>query len=367
LKVVGQGEGDASIGRQRMSFLASEGAVPAKEFLLSAPQDWSEAPAGSNSGVSVILRTRDRPEFLRRAVENIGAQTFRDIGVWVVNDGGDVRETEDIVKRGLPSSVAIDFIHNPTSVGRPSALNLAFAKVDREFFCVHDDDDTWSERFLATMVGYLRQPSGAQYIGVACDTDTIVESLIDGRIVQHTRRPHRRDRGTLSLFEALNFFSHPPPISLLTRSRALALVPRNNSAMSVMYDCEWLARLLLIADVGAIPSVLAFYHLREQDDDELGAARNAIFEHGEEFHRLRTLLENELFRDDIAAGRPGLGFALSFAHRWVERDRHSLNDEGVRFVERKAKAYFRRKTLRRRIKNAMLGAIGRKPPADSPL
>ncbi len=312
----------------------------------------------------MILRTRNRPEFLRRAVESIGAQTFPDIGVCVVNDGGDPQETEDVVQRGLPSSVAIEFIHNLTSVGRPAALNLGLAKVDREFFCVHDDDDTWSERFLATAVGYLRQPSGAQYVGVACDTDTIVESLIDGRIVQQTRRPHRRDRGVLSLFDALNFFSHPPPISLLTRSRALALVPRNNTAMSVMYDCEWLARLLLTADVGAIPSVLAFYHLREQDDDKLGAARNSIFEHGEEFRRLRTLMENELLRGDIAAGRPGLGFALSFAHRWAERDRHGLNGEGVRFIERKAKAYFRRKDLRRRIKNALLGAIIRKPRVD---
>jgi len=314
----------------------------------------------------VILRTRNRPEFLRRAVENIGAQTFRDIGVWVVNDGGDVRETEDIVKRGLPSSVSIDFIHNPTSVGRPSALNLALAKVDREFFCVHDDDDTWSEQFLATMVGFLRQPSGAQYIGVACETDTIVESLIGGRIVQQARRPHRRGQGALSLFDSLDFTSHPPPIAMLTRSRALALVPRNNPAMSVMYDCEWLARLLLAADVGAIPSVLAYCHLREQDDDELGAARNSIFEHLAEFYRLRTLLENELLRDDIAAGRPGLGFAFSFVQRWSARTRHSLNEDGVRFIERQAKAYFRRKTLRRRIKNAVMGAILRKPREDTP-
>jgi glycosyltransferase involved in cell wall biosynthesis len=340
--------------------------VPAREFLLSASQDWSEAPAGGKPGVSVILRTRDRPEFLRRAVKSIGAQTFRDIGVCVVNDGGDVRETEDIVQRGLPGSIAVDFIHNPTSVGRPAALNLGFAKIDREFFCVHDDDDTWSEQFLATAVAYLHQPSGAQFIGAACDADAIVESLIDGRIVEQKRLSHRRHRGALSLFDALDFFCHPPPISLLTRSRALALVSRNNTAMSVMYDCEWLARLLLIADVGAIPSVLAFYHLREQGGDELGAARNSIFEHGAEFQRLRTLLENELLRDDIAAGRPGLGFALSLAHRGAERDRHALSDEGVRFIERKAKAYFRRKTLRRRIKNAVLGALRRKPREDSP-
>jgi hypothetical protein len=132
--------------------------------------------------------------------------------------------------------------------------------------------------------------------------------------------------------------------------------------MQVMYDCEWLVRVLLTADVGFVPSTLAFYHHREQDGDELGAARNSIFELGDDFHRLRVLMENELLRADFAAGRLGLGYALAVAHRSRRNDHgSSLSHDGARFIERKAKAYFRRKALRRRIKNALLGLIARKP------
>jgi glycosyltransferase involved in cell wall biosynthesis len=340
--------------------------MPAREFFLSAPQDWSQAPAGCKPGVSVILRTRDRPQFLERALASISAQDFADIGVCVVNDGGDPIKTEEIVRRSLSAAIAVEIVHNPTALGRPAARDLGFASVDREFFCVHDDDDAWSERFLATMVAFLREPGAARYVGVACDADAIVESMVGDRVVEVKRRPYRRLRGALSLFDSLDFLSHPPPISVLMRARALELAPRNNLAMPVMYDCEWLARVLLAADVGALASVLAFYHHREQDGDALGAARNSIFEFGDEFDRLRMLMENELLRTDFASGRLGLGFVLSVAQRAGARERRELSEDGVRFVERKAKAYFQRKTLRRRLKRALLRAIGREPGRDAP-
>jgi len=57
---------------------------------------------------------------------------------------------------------------------------------------------------------------------------------------------------------------------------------------------------------------------------------------------------------------------LSVAHRsrWSVHS-SSLSHDGARFIERKAKAYFRRKTLRRRIKNALFGLVARKPRGDA--
>ncbi|THD42143.1 MAG: glycosyltransferase family 2 protein [Bradyrhizobium sp.] len=338
-----------------------ERSLPEREFFLGPPQDWSQPPGACKPGVSVILRTRDRPEFLRRAIASVNAQTFRDIGLCVVNDGGAASETEAIVRGGLAGDIAVEIIHNPEPLMQPAACNLGFTKVDREFFCVHDDDDSWSEGFLETMVGYLRQPGGARFIGAACDADVIGELLVDGRIVALGRRPHTRLKPVISLFDSLDFFSHPPPISLLMRSRALELVSRNNAAMQVMYDCEWLARVLLSADVAGVPNVLAFYHLRERKTLDDAAARNSIFEFDDEFLRLRILIENELLRTDVSTGRLGLGLAMSLAFRAKERNRHGLSGDGVRFIERKAKAYFRRKALRRRVKGALFRLMGRKP------
>ena len=38
--------------------------------------------------VSIIVRTKDRPKLLKRALQSIFAQTYRPIEVVLVNDGG---------------------------------------------------------------------------------------------------------------------------------------------------------------------------------------------------------------------------------------------------------------------------------------
>ena len=50
--------------------------------------------------VSVIVRTKDRPKLLKRAIQSISAQTYRPIEVILVNDGGcdlDVEELKGIL------------------------------------------------------------------------------------------------------------------------------------------------------------------------------------------------------------------------------------------------------------------------------
>ena len=54
-----------------------------------------------NPLVSVIVRTKDRPTLLKRALQSIAGQTYRPIEVVVVNDGGcelDRNELEGILR-----------------------------------------------------------------------------------------------------------------------------------------------------------------------------------------------------------------------------------------------------------------------------
>ena len=44
--------------------------------------------------VAIIVRTKNRPQFLTRALANIAEQTYQDYAVYVVNDGGDRAEAE---------------------------------------------------------------------------------------------------------------------------------------------------------------------------------------------------------------------------------------------------------------------------------
>jgi len=136
---------------------------PTAPFLLTSSADWSKRPPGIQPGVTIILRTRDRPLFLKRAVKSIAAQSLPDLTVCVVNDGGNRQATEQIVRAEMRAGVEIEFVHNAKPVGQVEALNLGLKYVRREFFAIHDDDDSWSPDFLTEMAGFLRQQESATY------------------------------------------------------------------------------------------------------------------------------------------------------------------------------------------------------------
>jgi glycosyltransferase involved in cell wall biosynthesis len=321
---------------------------PTSPFLLTTSADWSKRPPGVDQGVTIILRTRDRPHFLDRAVKSIAAQGLADLTLCVVNDGGDREATEQIVRAEMPTGVEVEFFHNAEPLGQVEALNLGFKQVKREFFAIHDDDDAWSPAFLTEMAGFLRRRENARFIGVACHAKVVDEDVEADRIVFKGSRDHHRYGPVLSLFKLLHFYSHPPPITMLMRRAVLDIVPANNPQMPVMYDCEWMVRVLMHADVGVLDETLAFYHQRSRDRSELGAARNSVFEFGENFRSLLVLIQNELLRDELRRGTLGAGFTSSLVH-FLHDLYFPLNDETTKYLARSARRYFRRREQIRKI------------------
>ena len=49
--------------------------------------------------VTVVVRTRNRPAMLTRALASIASQSFDDYEVVIVNDAGDEAEVREIVKK----------------------------------------------------------------------------------------------------------------------------------------------------------------------------------------------------------------------------------------------------------------------------
>ena len=56
----------------------------------------------SSPTVAILVRTKDRPRFLSRTLENIAQQTFTDYTVCVINDGGDEQATRAVIE-GIPA------------------------------------------------------------------------------------------------------------------------------------------------------------------------------------------------------------------------------------------------------------------------
>ena len=88
--------------------------------------------------VAVILRTRNRPELLREALESLAAQTARPEQVVLVNDGG-VSPRE--IASAFASSFEISVEESPARQGRSAAANRGVATARRELVAFLDDDD----------------------------------------------------------------------------------------------------------------------------------------------------------------------------------------------------------------------------------
>lgn len=88
--------------------------------------------------LSIILRTKDRPQLLRRALTSLANQTNKNFEVIVVNDGGvDVSNIIDFYK----PFYSLYYIHHKESKGRTAAINTGLQEAQLKWVAYLDDDD----------------------------------------------------------------------------------------------------------------------------------------------------------------------------------------------------------------------------------
>jgi glycosyltransferase involved in cell wall biosynthesis len=105
--------------------------------------------------VSLIVRTKDRPTFLQQALSSIAAQTYTNIEVILINDGGCDLDIAALEK--LLSPVSLFYIKNEVSQGRSVAANLALDNINGQYVGFLDDDDVLLTDHLTTLVTFLLQ------------------------------------------------------------------------------------------------------------------------------------------------------------------------------------------------------------------
>jgi len=105
--------------------------------------------------VSIVVRTKDRPELLTEALASIAASTYRNIEVVLVNDGGDAPS----VAADFPFPVArVEMVDN---LGRAEAANAGVGAATGAYVGFLDDDDLIGAEHIETLVGMV-QAAGVQ-------------------------------------------------------------------------------------------------------------------------------------------------------------------------------------------------------------
>ena len=111
-------------------------------------------PGAGETGplVSVIVRTKDRPALLANALKSITAQTYANLEIVVVNDGGqDVRDVVTALAGGIP----VTYITHETSKGRAAAANAGLKAAKGLYLNFLDDDDVFCPDHVETLVSAI--------------------------------------------------------------------------------------------------------------------------------------------------------------------------------------------------------------------
>ena len=104
--------------------------------------------------VSVIVRTKDRCFLLKEAIESIISQSYPNIEIIVVNDGG--QDVSNIIELFRASPRIIKYINLAENVGRSRAGNIGLNEASGEYVCFLDDDDLFYPTHIETLVESIK-------------------------------------------------------------------------------------------------------------------------------------------------------------------------------------------------------------------
>jgi glycosyltransferase involved in cell wall biosynthesis len=314
--------------------------------------------------VAIILRTRDRPVLLRRALADVCAQTFQDWQLVVVNDGGDAEEVERLLAEQKALADRTTVLHHPRSVGRPAAWNRGLQAADAEYVAVHDDDDTWHPTFLQRTVAHLE---GTAEVAVAARTEIVWERLDGDDVVEQGREPFFPDLPAVTLFDLIRT-NRVVPIALLYRRSVHDEIGPVREDLPVVEDWEFNLRLAAAHPIALLDGPpLAFWHQRREAE---GALANSVIELDGE-HRAEDLkVRDEALREHV--GRYGAG-ALLYVTSYFQREfdhvhgrfevGENLTREALAALARQAEQLERQAEQLRRLEHRLDGRSASAGPA----
>lgn len=144
-----------------------------------------------NPLVSVIITTYFREEHLRRAIERVLSQDYKNIELIVVDDSGEEYAKETVAEYSSDRH-SIKYIPHSTNQGQIAGWNTGMCRVSGKYIQFHDDDDWLFEDKIRKQVRFLEDSPtvGSVYCGVVDDegTERLPPENNRGNVVEPTLR-----------------------------------------------------------------------------------------------------------------------------------------------------------------------------------
>lgn len=223
---------------------------------------------------SIIMRTCGRPLMLRRALESVSNQTFRDYELILVHDGENPEVSNNILEEFIFKLPNFTFITTNSSKHMEKVTNEGLKIANGNYICIHDDDDSWQPSFLQEVCNEIRI-SDNPYPAIMTQFNKIYElvDLENNKIREVCRHNDVNWLNSLQLGFVLagNIF---PPISLVYSKEILEHIGMYDESLKVLGDWDFLLRLQYFTQIKVIKEPLANYHIRLNPEGVYGNSIN---------------------------------------------------------------------------------------------
>lgn len=203
--------------------------------------------------ISVILPTRDRPAYLRAAVESVLAQTLRPAELLVVDDGS--RECAAAVLDALPQigTLPVRRLRGPRR-GPAAARNAGLREAVGELVAFLDDDDVWLPEKLEWQARWFAARPSLGLVGTDCvrTHDPAGEEFGRGR---EPRRLRRVSHGALLRGNRLAMSS------VMARMECFSGCGCFEESLSLAQDWDMWLKIGACWRIGIVPAPLTLYRL----------------------------------------------------------------------------------------------------------
>jgi LmbE family N-acetylglucosaminyl deacetylase len=279
--------------------------------------------------ISVIVRTKDRPDLLSEAMASLAAGAYRRVEIVLVNDGGKPPSTPD----EFPFPVVA--VNLPQNAGRASAANAGVEMAGGEWIAFLDDDDIAEPEHLATLAG-LSNAAGTRvvYTDAAVGVYELHPDIGWHEVAR--RLPYSRDFDP----DLLLFDNYIPFNTVLIERGLFDEVGAFDASLPFFEDWDMLIRLASTTPFHHLPQVTAEYrHFRGGDHilgerpteraDFLAVKARVIDKHRDRHGpEITARVVDGLRAEAIAAADSAAfrGAELESARRRFDRDRAALTE-----------------------------------------
>jgi glycosyltransferase involved in cell wall biosynthesis len=223
----------------------------------SNPQKKTTGPA-----VSVIIPTHNRGAILRRAIDSVLNQTYKDFELIIISDGC-IDNTDEII--ASYADLRISFLTHEKSRGASAARNTGIRASTGQYIAFLDDDDEWTPDKLEVQIHVIEQSPPEVGLVYAW-----MEYIENGK-KRYIRAP--KLRGDI-FAEMLDKQAITNSSTLIIKREVLDVVHDFDEELPRGNDGDFIRRISKYYHVDYVPKILARIHMDGADRISVNSKKN---------------------------------------------------------------------------------------------